>query len=128
MMHRDRAHPHLQKAEEYLTATRLTAQSGLSNAACSLAITSGINSKDVICLLSVGYSDKSVNHDSAVAELRRSGPVGAAMAPTLDRLLSEKTKSQYSPASVTRTDADDAEKRAARLFEAATVLFGSTPN
>lgn len=127
MSRRDQARAHLDKAAEYLDAARVVLDHGFHNATCSLAVTSGINAKDAICLLSVGHSDKSDQHDAAIAELRKSGPVGAALAPTLDRLLSKKAKSQYSSISMTPSDAEDATKRAARLFDAATDLYRSMP-
>ena len=123
----DDARPHLEKADEYLRAAHLVLAAGLANAACSLAVTSGINASDVICLLSIGRTSKGERHDAAVSALRRSGPVGDTLAPTLERLLAKKTKSQYSPASVSRADAEDATKRSTRLFEAAQELFRSTP-
>lgn len=126
MSTRSDARPHLDKAEEYLESARLVLAHGSYNAACSLAVTSGINSKDVICLLSVGHTNKSDNHDKAVEELRRSGPVGQGVAPTMGKLLSKKTKSQYLGPSVTVADADAAVKRAERLFGVAKELFNST--
>ena len=123
----DAARPHLEKAEEYLRAAELVSRAGYVNAACSLAVTSGINSKDVICLLSVGRTDKPDRHGSAIVELRRSGPTGSAMASTFERLLSQKTKSQYSAAWIRPADAADAVKRADRLFAAAQELFRASP-
>ncbi len=126
MSRKDEARPHLAKAEEYVDAAGLVMEYGRYNAACSLAVTAGINSKDVICILSVGYTDKSDNHGKAVDDLRKSGPIGKRMTETLRKLLGQKTKSQYSPASVSATDADAAVKRAERLFDAAKELFSTT--
>lgn len=115
----DEARQHVQKAEEYLRSARLVLTEGFTNAACSLAITSGINSKDAICLGSLGLTSKSDDHGRAVDELRRSGATGASMAPTLSRLLAKKSKSQYASTSISLTDAQDAVRRAERLWDAA---------
>lgn len=48
------------------------------------------------------------------------------MAETLRKLLGKKSKSQYSSASVSATDADAAVKRAERLFDAGKELFDTT--
>jgi len=127
MTRKDDARPHLDKAEEYLQAAMIVAQDHRYNAACSLAVTSAINAKDVICILSVGFTDKSDSHDKAVAELRKSGPIGAQIAPTFSKLLSRKTKAQYSAPSVGVSDALDAVKRAERVFAVAKELYDSTP-
>lgn len=126
MSRKEEARPHLNRAEEYLDAARLILKHHHNNAACSLAVTSGINSKDVVCILSVAYADKSDNHAKAAEDLKKSGPVGAKMAPTLRRLLGGKSKVQYSPTSVTATDAEQAVTRAGRLFDDAKELFSST--
>ena len=63
--------------------------------------------------------------DKAVADLKKSGPVGAKMAPTLNRLLSKKAKSQYAAPSVTAQDANDAVKQAERFYYEAKLLFTS---
>lgn len=120
------ARPHLDKATEYLDAARIVLAEGYYNPAVSLAVTAGINSNDVICILSVGHTDRSDNHDKAVDKLRKSGPTGKKMADTLGRLLGKKTKSQYSSGSVSATDANDAVTRAGRLVDAARDLFNAT--
>lgn len=112
----NQAQLHVDKAREFLLAARIVLEHGHANAACSLAVTSGINAKDAICLISTGQSHKSDDHGRAVEELRRSGRVGHALAPTLSRLLSQKSKSQYASLTVSRSDADDAIRRATRLL------------
>lgn len=119
MSSREKARLHVAKAEEFWIAARMVWEQGHVNATCSLAITSGINSKDAICLLTVGKSDRSDDHRTAVDELRRSGLTGAALAPTFGRLLAKKSTSQYASASLTRRDAEEALSRAERLMEAA---------
>lgn len=73
----DEAKAHLAKAREFLEAAELTNDLDLHNAAASSAVTSGINSKDAICLALTGRTNKSDNHNEAVAELRDAGPAAA---------------------------------------------------
>lgn len=54
-----------------------------------------------------------------MAELKAAGPVGAKLAPTLQRLLKLKTKSQDQSISVAVTDASKAIDWAARLLAGA---------
>lgn len=127
MSPREQARLHVAKAEEYWVAARTVWAEGHVNATCSLAVTSGINSKDAICLLTVGRTGKSDDHRTAVDELRKSGPQGAALAPTLGRLLSKKSISQYASASLTRRDAEEALSRAERLLKSAHEALRSRP-
>lgn len=120
------ARRHLDKAEEYAAAARVVLDLGHVNAACSLAVTAGINAKDAVCLLTVGYTDKADDHTKAVNELRRSGTTGRAMAETLRRLLGSKTKSQYSSSSINAKDAHDAVTRTGRLVDVAKEAFAAT--
>ena len=80
------------KAREFLEAAELNNDVDLHNAATSNAVTSGINSKDAICLTLTGRTGKTDNHSQAVAELKATGPDGRRLAPTLDRLLRLKPK------------------------------------
>lgn len=56
------ARAHLAKAQEFFDAAELTLDLDLYNAATSNAVTSGINSKDAICLKLTGKTDKTENH------------------------------------------------------------------
>jgi len=111
---------HVAKAGEFLEAAQANLGLKLYNAATSDAIISGINSKDVICLVLTGRTTKSDNHAGAVAELRGAGRAGATLAPTLNRLLRLKTKSQYTPTSVGPSDAARAVEWAHRMLSGAT--------
>ncbi len=113
------ARAHQAKAREFLDAGRCSFDLKLFNAATSVAVISGINSKDAICLRLTGTTRKADGHNEAVAELEAAGPAGAALAPTLGRLLRLKTKSQYLSASVAAADASKALDWAARLLEGA---------
>ena len=121
----DEARAHLAKAREFLEAADLTNDLQLYNAAASNAVTSGINSKDAICLALTGRTKKSDNHAEAIAELRGAGSAGRDSSTTLSRLLRLKSKSQYQAASVSAADAAKSIDWAARLFETAqTVASG----
>lgn len=115
----DEARAHLAKAREFLEAADLTNDLQLYNAAASNAVTSGINSKDAICLTLTGRTKKSDNHAEAIAELKGAGPAGRDSSATLSRLLRLKSKSQYQAASVSAADAGKSIDWAARLFETA---------
>jgi uncharacterized protein (UPF0332 family) len=119
----DQAHLHLSKAREFLEAAEANQDLELYNAATSAAVISAINSKDAICLSLTGRTNKSENHNEAVSDLRRAGRAGADLAPTLSRLLKLKTKSQYSPVSVTSSDTSRAVQWAQRLMTGAEDVF-----
>ncbi|WP_427888947.1 HEPN domain-containing protein [Kribbella sp. GL6] len=121
----DEARAHLAKAREFLEAAELTNDLQLYNAAASNAVTSGINSKDAICLALTGRSKKSENHAEAIAELKSAGATGRDCSTTLSRLLRLKSKSQYQTASVSAADATKSIEWAARLLETAVAV---TPN
>ena len=111
----EEARLHLTKAREFLEAADASRHLGLDNAATSDAVISAINSKDAICLALTGRTGKSDNHAQAVDDLKRSGPVGAELAPTLSRLLNIKTRSQYASRSVSAADAGKAVEWASRM-------------
>jgi HEPN domain-containing protein len=115
----DDARAHLTKAREFLDAAEVTHDLGLYNAATSNAVTSGINSKDAICLTLTGRTGKADDHKTAVPELRASGPIGREQASTLDRLLRLKPRSQYQPESIAASDAERSIRWAERLLHAA---------
>jgi hypothetical protein len=115
----DEARAHLSKAREFLEAAELTNDLDLYNAAASNAVTSGINSKDAICLALTGRTRKSDHHAEAVAELNAAGPVGRDSSTTLSRLLRLKSKSQYQAGSVSAAEAAKSIDWAGRLLDAA---------
>ena len=71
---RGKARSHLRVAKEYLEAARQVVEVERHSPAVSLAITSGINAKDAICLMRTGKTSKSDNHATAVRE--RSAALG----------------------------------------------------
>lgn len=113
------ARAHLRKAREFLDAAELSLDCDLYNAATSSAVTSGINSKDAVCLALTGTTAKSESHTDAVAEVRGAGPAARPLAPTLGRLLKLKNKSQYQTADVARSDAINALVWATTLVDGA---------
>jgi len=115
----DEARAHLAKANEFITAARFNLELELHNAAASDAVVAGINAKDAVCLSLAGATRKSDSHQAAVAELKAVGPAGAALAPTLSRLLKLKSKAQYQAAAVTAPDASNALRWATKLVEGA---------
>lgn len=110
---------HLQKARQFLDAAELTRDMELYDAATSAAVSSSINSKDAICLSSTGASARSDNHVAAVAELKAASALAAELASTFKRLLEVKAKAQYHESGITATRAQEAVKRAHRMYEAA---------
>jgi uncharacterized protein (UPF0332 family) len=115
----DEARAHLTKAREFLEAAELTNDLELFNAAASNAVTSGINSKDAICLTLTGRTRKADNHTEAVAELKSAGPAGREISSTFSRLLRLKSKSQYQAESICAADASKSVDWATRLLESA---------
>ena len=113
------ARGHLTKAQEFLAEATSALANGHANVATSNAIIAGINAKDTICLVLVGKTAKAEDHRQAVGELRKAGKIGADLAPTLDRLLKSKTKSQYQSSSMAMKDAESAVNQATRLVDEA---------
>lgn len=125
----DAARAHLAKADEYLAEAESALQVGHFNVATSNAVIAGINAKDAICLALVGTTSKADDHRRAVPELRKAGKLGAELAPTLDRLLKPKTKSQYQALPMARKDAEVATRQAAQMVAGARAALapGSAP-
>lgn len=116
------AQAHLRKAREFLDAAEVNLDLDLFNAATSSAVTSGINSKDAICLALTGRTAKADNHTDAVAELRRAGQSAKPLVTTLGRLLKLKNRSQYQTVDVARADAAKAVDWAAKLLNGAMAI------
>ena len=119
------AKDHLAKAKEFLEAAQVNNEYELFSAAVSNAVTSGINSKDAICLKLTGRTGRADDHTAAAAELKASGPVGAALAPTLRRLLGLKPKAQYQAKKMTGRESASAVSWAQRLYEGAEGVVNS---
>ena len=119
------AKDHLAKAKEFLEAAALNNEFELYSAAVSNAVTSGINSKDAICLKLTRRTAKSDDHNAAPTELTASGPLGAGLAPTLHRLLGLKPRAQYQSKQMTSKEAASAVSWAQRLYEGAESVVNS---
>lgn len=119
------AKDHLAKAKEFLEAAEVTNEYELYSAAVSNAVTSGINSKDAICLKLTRRTGKADDHTAAAAELKASGPLGAGLAGTLKRLMGLKPKAQYQSKKMTRKEAEGAVSWARRLYEGAESVVNS---
>lgn len=113
------AEAHLAKAQEFFDAAEVALDLDLYNAATSNAVTSGINSKDAICLKLTGKAGKTENHADAVKELKQAGKDGAEVAPKLQRLLKSKTKAQYQTTTVAKREAAQSIERSKSLLEVA---------
>lgn len=110
---------HLAKAREFLEAAELTNDMELFNAAASNAVTSGINSKDAICLSLTGRTRKTDNHAEAVVEVKAAGPAGREISTTFSRLLKLKSKSQYQSSPISAVDASKSIEWASRMLDVA---------
>lgn len=117
---RAKARSHLRVAKEYLEAARQVVEVERHSPAVSLAITSGINAKDAICLMRTGKTGKSQNHAEAIKELGAAvGPAGKSEVAALKELLSHKNAAQYDAARISSTTSTAAIRRAERLVTAA---------
>lgn len=88
--------------------------------AVSLAITSGINAKDAICLTRTGRTGKTENHNAAIMELSAAlGPAGKSEVSALRELLAQKNPAQYDAARLGPKDSTAAIRRALTLVTAA---------
>lgn len=124
----DDSRSHLARAREFLEAAQVCLDLDLFNAATANAVTSGISSKDAICLFLAGRTVKSDSHEDAVAELSKAGEEGKALAPTFSRLLRLSTTAQDQNASMAEAEAYRAVEAAHRLLEAARVVVLGRPD
>jgi len=121
----DDAKIHLMKAREYLEAADLANDHELYDSAISSAATSGVNSKDAICLKLTGTSTKTTKHADAVGELQAAGSMskhGATpdrLAGLLDQLLAVKNRAQYAAVRFNHEDAATAISQAQQLLSGA---------
>ena len=113
------ARAYVGKAEEYLSAA--TAELGANRpiAATSLAVHAGINGADAVTGMRLGQRAAGQDHDEAVVLLRTAGPDGMAVAKELARLLPMKTRAEYEPDDIPKSDASKAVERARRIVEVA---------
>lgn len=107
------------KAEEYLSAATAELDADRPVAATSLAIHAGINSADAVTGVRLGLRAAGQDHDEVIGLLRTAGPDGVAVAKELGRLLPMKTRAEYEPDDIPKSDAARAVDRARRIVEVA---------
>lgn len=113
------ARSYVGKAEEYLAAATTELDADRRIAATSLAIHAGINGADAVTAIRVGRRTAGRDHDDALGLLRTAGPDGMAVARLLGRLLPLKTRAEYEPDDIARSDATKAVERARKIVEVA---------
>lgn len=110
---------YLGKAEEYLSAATAELDADRPVAATSLAIHAGINAADAVAGVRLGHRAAGQDHDEVIGLLRVAGPDGVAVAKELGRLLPMKTRAEYEPDDIPKSDAARAVDRARRIVEVA---------
>lgn len=113
------ARAYVSKAEEYLSAATSELDADRPVAATSLAIHAGINAADAVTGVRLGQRAAAQDHDEALLLLRTAGPDGTAVATELARLLPMKTRAEYAPDDIPKSDASKAVERARRIVEVA---------
>lgn len=113
------ARAYISKAEEYLSAAVAELNAGRTIASTSLAIHAGINASDAVTGVRLGRRAAGQDHDEVLVLLRTAGPDGQAVAKDLMRLLPMKTKAEYEPDDIPRSNAVKAVDRAHRIVEVA---------
>lgn len=111
-------------AESYLAAAELVEDLGddadvdaVANVVGSLCVLAGIAAVDAICGHALGERSSATSHEAAAVLLRRVQG-GAELTPAFNRLLSAKTRTQYSPALLSTAQAKQMLIWARRLVEA----------
>jgi len=113
------ARTYVSKAEEYLSAATSELNADRPIAATSLAIHAGINAADLVTGMRLGQRAAGQDHDEALVLLRTAGPDGITVAKELGRLLLMKTRAEYEPDDIPKSDAAKAVDRARRIVEVA---------
>jgi hypothetical protein len=114
------------KADEYLAAATSELQAGRSIAATSLAIHAAINAADAITGVRIGRRAAGQDHDEVLSLLRQAGKDGAEVGRNLGRLLPLKTKAEYEPEDIPKSEAKRAVDRASRCVAVATRVVGAS--
>jgi hypothetical protein len=107
------------KAEEYLSAAISELAADRAIAATSLAIHAGINAADAVTGIRLGQRVAGQDHSESLAMLRTAGPDGITVAKQLARLLPMKTRAEYEPDAIPKSDAAKAVERARAIVEVA---------
>ena len=117
------ARSYVAKADEYLAAATSELDAGRSIAATSLAIHAAINAADAVTGVRVGRRAAGQDHDGVLKLLLEAGQDGADVERNLGRLLPLKTKAEYEPDDIPRTEATRAVERAGRCVAIALRLM-----
>jgi len=120
------ARAYCSKAEEYLAAASTELEAGRSIAATSLAIHAAINAADAVTGVRIGRRAAGEDHDQVLALLREAGKDGAEVERNLGRLLPLKTKAEYEPDEIPRSEAARAVERAKRCVAIAGRVVAAT--
>lgn len=107
----------LAKAKDFHLMAMIAQDGELWDAAVSLAVSAAVNASDAICVVSLGDYPRGRDHGEAVNVLRKAGFDRAAS--SLGKVLAVKDKAQYSGSRCSRSDGENAVKRAERLITAA---------
>jgi hypothetical protein len=107
------------KSEEFLVAAERELGERLYIAATSLAIHAAINAADAVCGIRLGKRSGGQSHEEVLELLATAGSGGKEVANELGRLLPLKTKAEYDPVDVSKTDAGRAVERARRCVAVA---------
>lgn len=119
------ARAYVSKAEEYLSAAVAELDAGRTIASTSLALHAGINASDAVTGVRLGQRAAGQDHDEVLVLLRTAGPDGQAVVKDLMRLLPMKTKAEYEPDDIPRSDALKAVDRARRIVNVARRITGA---
>jgi len=109
----------LGKAEEFLDAARLAAESEFRTAATGLAVHAGIAAADAITAGRLGKRSTAADHRAVVKLLEQAGSEGATVSQALGRLLPLKNRAEYEPREPTKQQAVQALRAAEQAVDAA---------
>lgn len=107
------------KANEYLEAAVSELEAGRAIAATSLAIHAAINAADAVTGGRLGQRAAGQGHEQVLALLGEAGHDGSEVAKNLARLLPLKTKTEYEPDDISKSEATRAVERASRCVAVA---------
>jgi hypothetical protein len=105
----------IQKSEQFQVMAEVAVDLKAYDAACSLAVSAGINASDAAIMQGGSPRPAGSDHSSAVSLLRRIA--GNSTAQQLSGLLRVKNRAQYDVTRCTMADATEAVKRSGRLLD-----------
>jgi hypothetical protein len=120
------AKAHMSKALEYMRASNDSLALDNRTAATGNAVHAGISAADAIAAARIG-SVWVGEHSRAPAHLEKAGEEGRQAAAQLRRLLPLKSKAEYDPSPISRTDARAAVKAAERITAIAEQVIATLP-